>query len=131
MSSKADTNKGIFEIISIFISNYNDKTPKKIQLIDLFMVFSLLTAAVQFGYVCLVGTFPFNSFLAGFIACIGAFVLTGTKNNFFSHLLASLRKQVVLEIREKEFKNNLPERAYADYILCGVLLFFTAVCFMG
>lgn len=35
------------------------------------------TAIVQFVYCCLVGTFPFNSFLAGFMSCVGMFVLTG------------------------------------------------------
>lgn len=31
----------------------------------------------QFVYCMLVGTFPFNSFLAGFSSTVGAFVLTG------------------------------------------------------
>jgi oligosaccharyltransferase complex subunit epsilon len=30
----------------------------------------------QFVYAKLVGTFPFNSFLAAFFCCVGAFVLT-------------------------------------------------------
>lgn len=34
-------------------------------------------AVVQFAYVLLVGTFPFNSFLSGFFCSIGFFVLTG------------------------------------------------------
>ena len=32
---------------------------------------------LQFLYMCLVGTFPFNSFLAGLLCTIGFFVLTG------------------------------------------------------
>ena len=30
---------------------------------------------LQFVYCCLVGTFPFNAFLSGFISCVGSFVL--------------------------------------------------------
>lgn len=32
---------------------------------------------LQFVYAKLVGTFPFNSFLAGFFCCVGAFVVSG------------------------------------------------------
>lgn len=31
---------------------------------------------LQFVYAKLVGTFPFNAFLAGFFCCVGSFVLT-------------------------------------------------------
>lgn len=31
----------------------------------------------QFGYMLLVGSFPFNAFLAGFFSCVGFFSLTG------------------------------------------------------
>ncbi|KAH9367996.1 hypothetical protein HPB48_010101 [Haemaphysalis longicornis] len=30
---------------------------------------------LQFVYCCIVGTFPFNSFLSGFITCVASFVL--------------------------------------------------------
>ena len=32
---------------------------------------------VQFAYMALVGTFPFNSFLAGIFSSLGFFALTG------------------------------------------------------
>ena len=70
------------------------------QVLDCFLVYALLTAAVQarpeqagqarwssmgagspamlqFLYMLLVGSFPFNSFLAGFIGTLAFFVLTG------------------------------------------------------
>ena len=37
----------------------------------------MLTGIIQFVYVILAGTFPYNSFLAGFIASVGTFVLAG------------------------------------------------------
>ena len=35
----------------------------------------MAAGGVQFLYCLLVGTFPFNSFLSGFISCVGSFVL--------------------------------------------------------
>lgn len=36
-----------------------------------------LPPSLQFLYANLVGSFPFNAFLAGFFCCLSAFVLTG------------------------------------------------------
>lgn len=47
------------------------------QLIDYFLVFALATGVIQFLYMLLVGQFPFNSFLAGFLGAVGFFVFTG------------------------------------------------------
>lgn len=48
--------------------------------IDAFLVYVAATGVVQVIYCGLVGTFPFNSFLAGFMSCIGMFVLTGEQH---------------------------------------------------
>ena len=60
---------------------YQSSTPKKLKLIDAYLVYVLLTGIVQFAYCLLVGTFPFNSFLSGFISTVGSFILAG-KNSF-------------------------------------------------
>jgi len=65
---------------------YQTSTPKKVILIDAYLVYVLLTGIVQFGYCLLVGTFPFNSFLSGFISTVGCFVLAGT-NKIFSFVV--------------------------------------------
>ena len=56
---------------------YQTTTPKKLKLIDAYLVYVLLTGIVQFLYCLLVGTFPFNSFLSGFISTVGSFILAG------------------------------------------------------
>lgn len=56
---------------------YQTSTPRKLKLIDAYLVYVLLTGIVQFAYCLLVGTFPFNSFLSGFISTVGCFVLAG------------------------------------------------------
>ena len=38
---------------------------------NFFQGYILITGVIQFVYCCLVGTFPFNSFLSGFISCVG------------------------------------------------------------
>lgn len=48
-----------------------------LRLVDTFLALALAVAGLQFAYCALVGTFPFNSFLSGFAAAVGVFVLTG------------------------------------------------------
>ena len=47
------------------------------QIIDAYLAYILITGVIQFVYCALVGTFPFNSFLSGFISCVASFVLAG------------------------------------------------------
>ncbi len=58
---------------------YVKSTPKKLKIIDAYLAYIMLTGIMQFVYCCLVGTFPFNSFLSGFISCVGSFVLGGNQ----------------------------------------------------
>ena len=64
-------------VLSKFFDEYQNNTPKKLKLIDAYLVYILLTGIFQFAYCCLVGTFPFNSFLSGFISTVSCFVLGG------------------------------------------------------
>eukprot|EP00898_Chlorokybus_atmophyticus_P004183 jgi/Chlat1/4766/Chrsp308S04726 len=72
----------------------------------------------QFAYMSIVGSFPFNAFLAGFLSCIGSAVLT-----------VCLRMQVNKD--NKDFKDLAPERAFADYVLCNLVLHLVVVNFIG
>lgn len=65
--------------------------------INVYLLVVLLTGVFQFTYVLLVGTFPFNAFLAGFLSCVTSFVLgvclkkTGEFKGFlFAHLVLHL-----------------------------------------
>eukprot|EP00456_Euglypha_rotunda_P077837 TRINITY_DN7388_c0_g1_i2.p1 TRINITY_DN7388_c0_g1~~TRINITY_DN7388_c0_g1_i2.p1 ORF type:complete len:110 (-),score=7.54 TRINITY_DN7388_c0_g1_i2:86-415(-) len=95
---------------------YTNETPLKIQLIDRFIIFAFLTGVIQFLYVILVGQFPFNSFLAGFISSVGVFIFT-----------VCLR----LQVTNKDDFGITAERSYADYVVCNVILFFVVVTFIG
>lgn len=67
----------ITTVVNKFYNEYKSKTSKKLKIIDAYLLYILLTGAVQFFYCLLVGTFPFNSFLSGFISSVCCFVLAG------------------------------------------------------
>lgn len=104
-------------VASTFYQEYN-KTPTKLKVLDLFFIYCISTAAIQFAYMALVGSFPFNAFLAGVLACIGTAVLA-----------VCLRMQINKE--NKEFKDLPPERAFADYVLANLVLFLVVMNFIG
>ncbi|MQL90338.1 hypothetical protein Taro_022911 [Colocasia esculenta] len=69
-------------------------------------------------YMGAVGSFPFNSFLSGVLSCVGTAVLA-----------VCLRIQVNKE--NKEFKDLPPERAFADFVLCNLVLHLVIMNFLG
>lgn len=73
--SASSSSVSIGSVASRFLSDYGSATPKKCKVIDAYLVYVFLTGVMQFVYCCLVGTFPFNAFLSGFISCVGSFVL--------------------------------------------------------
>lgn len=64
-------------VLSKFYEEYVNNTPKRLKLVDAYLLYIVLTGVFQFIYCALVGTFPFNSFLSGFISSVGSFVLAG------------------------------------------------------
>jgi oligosaccharyltransferase complex subunit epsilon len=73
------------------LKSYRANTPNSLVIIDAFLVFLMYVGAVQFVYACLTGGYPFNSFLAGFSAAVGQFVLAGNSTIGFFKLI---RQQV-------------------------------------
>ena len=69
----------VFSVVKSFWDDYRAKTPQKLKLVDAYLAYIMITGIVQFAYCALVGTFPFNSFLAGFISCVASFVLGGKR----------------------------------------------------
>lgn len=107
-------------IVQDIWASYQRTTPHSLKLIDLFMAFLVFTGVVQFAYCLLVGNYPFNAFLSGFIATVGQFVLAGT---FHTHPHPKKKKQerltglVVAGLRSQcnianttEFPKVTPER---------------------
>ncbi|KAF5194280.1 Dolichyl-diphosphooligosaccharide--protein glycosyltransferase subunit dad1 [Thalictrum thalictroides] len=87
-------------------------------LLSICNVFSFHLADEQVVYMAIVGSFPFNSFLSGVLSCVGTAVLA-----------VCLRIQVNKE--NKEFKDLPPERAFADFVLCNLVLHLVIMNFLG
>lgn len=89
----------------------------------------------------LLGSFPFNSYLAALFTCIGGGVLAGVmpclvgmlKYNcdqyYMFQYAGCLRMQ--LDTTNKDFRALAPERAYADFILAHLVLLFIAWNYIG
>ncbi|CAH9077006.1 unnamed protein product [Cuscuta epithymum] len=115
--AKSSTSKDVQALFQSLHSAYA-ATPTNLKIIDLYIMFALFTALIQVIYMAIVGTFPFNSFLSGVLSCIGTAVLA-----------VCLRIQVNKD--NKEFKDLPPERAYADFVLCNLVLHLVIMNFLG
>jgi len=109
----------VVSVVKRFYDEYMSSTPQKLKMVDAYLTYIVLTGVIQFAYCCLVGTFPFNSFLSGFISCVGSFVLG-----------VCLRIQVNPQNRT-EFDKISPERAFADFVFAHVILHLVVINFIG
>ena len=67
----------IVQAVTNMWDEYHNTTPRRLKLIDCFLGYVMATGIIQFVYQLVVGSFPFNSFLAGFISTVATFILTG------------------------------------------------------
>lgn len=121
-------------------------TPRK-KLIDVFLVFLFALGVLQFVYVLVIGNFPFNAFLGGFISCVGQFVLTVSLRMQFDQLngdTSSEQSKEMIDDDEETSKLasendsldevNLsisPVRAFGDYIISSLILHFIVSHFIN
>jgi len=104
-------------VVKKFLGEYNGSTSKRLKIIDSYLFYILLTGVFQFGYCALVGTFPFNSFLSGFISCVGSFVIAGNyfNENVVVHLTLHWQREFGIE-KQIQLKNGsiVPHKCIAD-----------------
>nr|ACO15368.1 Dolichyl-diphosphooligosaccharide--protein glycosyltransferase subunit DAD1 [Caligus clemensi] len=106
-------------VISKFLKEYTTETPKNLKIIDGYLSYVFFTGVIQFLYFCLVGTFPSNAFLSGFISCVGSFILG-----------ICLRLQVNPK-NKADFDSISPQRGFADFIFAHVVLHLVVMNFIG
>ncbi|GMR53105.1 hypothetical protein PMAYCL1PPCAC_23300, partial [Pristionchus mayeri] len=109
----------LVQVLQKLFDDYVKTTSSKLKIIDAYMFYILLTGIVQFVYCVLVGTFPFNAFLAGFISTVASFIL------------ASCLRMQVNEENKDEFNGISPERAFADFLFAHAVLHLVVVNFLG
>lgn len=137
------------EVQSAFGTTFDDYvntlTPR-LKMIDLFLVFLVALGILQFVYVLLVGNFPFNAFLGGFISCVGQFVLVVSlrlqiKSEVDGKISSDLKgdiaedindENVVIEnVKERTFQFISPERSFGDFIFASLILHFVVYHFIN
>ncbi|KHN38955.1 dolichyl-diphosphooligosaccharide--protein glycosyltransferase subunit DAD1-like isoform X2 [Glycine soja] len=116
-SSSSSSSKDAQDLFRALWSAYAS-TPTNLKIIDLYVIYAVFTALIQVVYMAFVGSFPFNSFLSGVLSCVGTAVLA-----------VCLRIQVNKD--NKEFKDLAPERAFADFVLCNLVLHLVIMNFLG
>uniref|UniRef100_A0A6U4MZF2 Dolichyl-diphosphooligosaccharide--protein glycosyltransferase subunit OST2 n=1 Tax=Hemiselmis andersenii TaxID=464988 RepID=A0A6U4MZF2_HEMAN len=104
--------------------SYVANTPHNLKVIDCFLAYFAMMAAVQTVYCLVGGGYPFNSYLAGMMSCVGMFVAT-----------ASLRVQInpANKADLTAGGGSVPSkgRAFLDWLLCCLLIHLGVFCFMG
>ncbi|PHJ26098.1 dolichyl-diphosphooligosaccharide--protein glycosyltransferase subunit dad1 [Cystoisospora suis] len=96
---------------------YRAKYTPRILMMDAFIGSLLMMAGLLTLYVFFVRTaYPFNSFLASFISCVGTAVLT-----------ICLRSQIT----NKDVFKVSEERALADFMICNLLLQLAVFNYIG
>lgn len=78
----------VTEIRSSIVNDYAKTKSIRSMMVDALCAYAAATAAVQFVYVLLVGTFPFNSFLSSFICHVGLFSLGGAVYSIWGKLFS-------------------------------------------
>ena len=65
------------QVVNELADKYKKETTSQIKFLDSFIIFSACVAILQAAYCFLVGTYPFNAFLAGFFCSLGCCVISG------------------------------------------------------
>eukprot|EP00892_Ulva_mutabilis_P004453 jgi/Ulvmu1/237/UM001_0241.1 len=112
------TSGSLAHVLNTLWKQYNASASSKVKVVDVYGAFCIATAVILHGYMSVLGSFPFNSYLAALFTCIGGGVLAGC-----------LRMQ--LDTTNKDFRALAPERAYADFILAHLVLLFIAWNYIG
>lgn len=116
--SSGTISKDFQDAFTVSLKAYKSQIEKdnRLKLIDIFCVFLVAVALVQTAFMALVrDTFPFNAFLAGFIICVGQFVL-----------LISLRLQLV-----NPFAGISKNKAFGEFVLASLILHFISLHFIN
>lgn len=139
-------------IVLVVSTTYNDYleelTPRQ-KLIDIFLCFLVSLGILQFVFAVIIGNYPFNGFLGGFISCVGQFVLTVSLRLQYSSKNNDTERQKSVQdseldsgndaddegthkgVEKKPFTTLTPERAFGDYIFASLILHFAVYHFIN
>lgn len=128
-SNLAHSFTDVANAVDVTYKNYLKTLTPRLKLIDIFLTFLVALGILQFVYVILIGNFPFNAFLGGFIACVGQFVLTVSLRMQYASVDTKESKEDTTG--EKTFATISPERALGDFIFASLILHFIVFHFIN
>ena len=68
-------------IIKEIVGKFHEKTPKRLKLIDYFIIFLTILTGLQLVYYAAIGRHPFEALLAGVYTSMGTMIFTGNIAN--------------------------------------------------
>mmetsp|Transcript_1943 Transcript_1943/g.3467 ORF Transcript_1943/g.3467 Transcript_1943/m.3467 type:complete len:118 (-) Transcript_1943:322-675(-) len=111
------------KFVSSIWNEYSQHVPRNLMVIDAYLTCVFFTGVIQFIYCLIIGNFPFNAFLSGFISCVGTFVLT-----------VCLRMQINPNNTSdpaNKWKALTPARVFADWLIANLILHTAVLNFIG
>ena len=100
---------------------YSSKTTPQVKALDGYLLFCFVTGMLQLAYCIATRGAYYQTFLGGFIACIGSFILTGIIIIIITYInpLANVRLQVAVM---DKLDRTIPARAVAEFVFGSVIL---------
>lgn len=118
--------RSLLAVLQAVRDGYAARVPRRLQVVDAYLVTTLLTGALVLAYGAVFSASPFNSFLSGVFVCAGSFVLT-----------VALRMQLnpanraATAAAKNRWRDMTLARVFVGWALCQLVLQLAAVNFMG
>ncbi|PVU88912.1 hypothetical protein BB561_005644 [Smittium simulii] len=116
--SSSEKNTSISHSFMEISQNYIQLTPLHLKVMDSYMILCVALGVIQMLYCILVGTYPYNAFLAGFGSAVASFCLT-----------ANLR--IKSNPINQHPGSQSPKAVFAEYVFCNFVLHFIVMNFLG
>jgi sugar/nucleoside kinase (ribokinase family) len=135
-SAASDVSVGeLGAIVAEIGKQYQSTTSPLVKIMDTFAVGTLFVAGLLYAYAFVFGYFPFNSFLSAFFTALGVFVFIGesTTSVRMPRRCTTPRAAVGLRLHltRPEFSSRGELQAFAEFLFCCILLFASAINFIG
>uniref|UniRef100_A0A7S0V6M7 Dolichyl-diphosphooligosaccharide--protein glycosyltransferase subunit OST2 n=1 Tax=Hemiselmis tepida TaxID=464990 RepID=A0A7S0V6M7_9CRYP len=105
-------------------ASYTANTPFNLKVIDCFLAYFAMMAAVQTAFCVVGGGWPFNAYLAGLLSCVGMFVTTASLR---IHVNPANKATIIAGGGTIPTKG----RAFLEWILCSLVLHLAVFNFIG
>lgn len=124
--------KKLPSLIKEIVAKFHESTPKRLKLVDYFIVFLAVLTFLQLVYYALIGRHPFEALLAGVYTTLGTMIFTGMHIHII--IIVALRMHITYTIQvggeSAEFDVKFSKSALAEYMIACLVLYLTALNYM-